>query len=172
MEEDVVDVLKRISDVIDSSCHELFSAYSVPLTQLDAADIARSRLEYCGVIGFTGDDMRGALLLGSSREPLVAVGSTDDAIRDWLAELTNQLLGRVKNQLVLLGPVIHVSTPIVLRGDYLSPMSAHDLEPHLFTTPQGGLVSVWLDAEIKPGLVLSETPDMSATTLEGEALLF
>jgi hypothetical protein len=112
--------------------------------------------------------MRGGLLLTSTRSPIDA---PDHSIRDWLAELTNQLLGRIKNKLIALGTIIHCSTPTVLRGYSIAPLSTGEVQPYLFAGA-GGYVSVWFDAEIRPEFELVPTSTSPSTVQEGETLLF
>jgi len=110
-------------------------------------------------------------MLACSREPLeLAQAGGEATMRDWLAELTNQLLGRVKNRLLALGTVIHCSTPVVLGGERIAPIQSQPLG-HLFTA-DGGVVSVWLDTLIRPDFQLSPSDDVSALGREGDTLLF
>jgi len=163
------DLRNQIEAVVTACCVELFSDYGVEIS-LAHDHRSDSNLAFCGVIGFTGNDMRGSLLLACSREPLTLAGDNVHGIRDWLAELANQMIGRIKNRLIALGTVIYCSTPIILRGEHLAPLD-NQPRPQLFHA-NGGVVSVWFDVDLNPELVLSETPDASATAREGEALLF
>jgi hypothetical protein len=165
------DPTEILSELVRNSCEDLFAHYELPLVRVDVDTQPRSSLAFCGVIGFTGDEIRGTLLLAASREPLQNVGDSDVARRDWMAEMTNQLFGRIKNRLIALGPVIYCSTPIVLRGEYLSPVVTQPYLPQVFTV-NGGIVSVWFDAEVKPDIVFAAVPDHQATSFEGETLLF
>jgi len=163
------DPINEIEAVVRDCCVELFSHYGVDLTQAEHEPDG-SNLAFCGVIGFTGSDMCGSLLLACSLEPLTLAGADVRGIRDWLAELSNQLLGRIKNRLLTLGTAIHCSTPVILRGQHLAPL---DNQPRSFLFhANGGVVSVWFDADVRPDLVLRADADTSASVLEGEALLF
>jgi hypothetical protein len=153
------DPTEILSELVRNSCEDLFAHYELPLVRVDVDTQPRSSLAFCGVIGFTGDEIRGTLLLAASREPLQGVGDSDVARRDWMAEMTNQLFGRIKNRL------------IVLRGEYLSPVVTQPYLPQVFTV-NGGIVSVWFDAEVKPDIVFAPVPDHQATSFEGETLLF
>jgi len=159
-----------IARLVEESCIALFSDYRIPITRSD--DIAaRHDLAFCGVIGFTGDDMRGSLMLACSREPLVvAQVSTDALMRDWLAELTNQLLGRVKNRLLACGTSIYSALPVVLSGERIAPIANQPLG-HLFTMA-GGVVSVWFDTELRDDFVFASVANPSPVVCEGETILF
>jgi hypothetical protein len=165
----VSDLRTQIEAVVTECCLDLFSHYGVAIVPV-TDDRCDANLAFCGVIGFTGNDLRGSLLLACSREPLSLGGDDVRAIRDWLAELANQMLGRIKNRLLTLGTVIYCSTPIILRGEHLAPLDDQP-KPQLFRAA-GGIVSVWFDVDQLTDLVLAETPDASATAREGEALLF
>jgi hypothetical protein len=117
------------------------------------------------------------LVLASSREPLEATNSTnassDTAQRDWVCELSNQLMGRVKNRLLALGAEVHLATPAGLSGKNLSLAPETLRLPQVFTAA-GGYVCVWIDCEYLEGFELTMTPsgNMEAALPEGEALLF
>ncbi|MCE9571697.1 MAG: chemotaxis protein CheX [Deltaproteobacteria bacterium] len=159
---------ERVSQIVAVACRGLFEHYDVQLTELSAHLGLAPNLGACGIIGYSGDDMRGTLLLGASNGALQV--SDANGQRDWLAELTNQLLGRIKNQLLTFGITIYSSTPLVLRGDHLSPMGDSP-PPHLFATASG-VIAVWFDSESRPGLEFAEVADASATVMEGEAMMF
>lgn len=159
-----------VAGVVQQSCIALFSHYQVAIAPSVSAQ-PTGEIALCGVIGFTGDDIRGSLMLACSREPLeLAHRGEEVAMRDWLGELTNQLLGRVKNRLLTFGTVIHCSTPVVLSGERIAPIESQPLG-HLFTA-DGGVVSVWFDTEVRPGFVLTPIDDVSEIGVEGETLLF
>ena len=76
--------------------------------------------DFGAAIGFTGDRLKGALVLSLGRRSLVASmpenlrgrHETDEMLADWAGELANQLLGRVKNGLWSSGVEIAVGTPV------------------------------------------------------------
>jgi CheY-specific phosphatase CheX len=165
----VSEVTSCLADVVQQSCIALFSHYQVAITPSER--MPSREVALCGIIGFTGDDLKGSLMLACSREPLeLAQAGGDLTMRDWLAELTNQLIGRVKNRLLAFGTVIYCSTPVVLGGERIAPIESQPLG-HLFTA-DGGVVSVWFDTVIRPGFALSPPGDVSELAQEGDTLLF
>ncbi|HEX3855033.1 MAG TPA: hypothetical protein VHW01_28920 [Polyangiaceae bacterium] len=89
-----------------------------------------------------------------------------------MSGLENQLLGRVKNQMLARGVEISPSTPIALRGEHLSPVLRQRLVAELFTA-EGGIVCVRMDCEFDEGFELAEeTAGEAAPMSEGEPLLF
>ncbi|HEY6038108.1 MAG TPA: chemotaxis protein CheX [Kofleriaceae bacterium] len=163
------EVYDSIARLVEESCIALFSDYRIAIARSE--ERAQSEVAFCGVIGFTGPDMRGSLMLACSREPLVLAQISGDAMmRDWLAELTNQLLGRVKNRLLAFGTVIHSALPVVLAGERIAPISTQPLG-HLFTA-DGGVVSVWFDTELRDDFVLAPVDNPAPIGREGETILF
>jgi hypothetical protein len=162
-----------IEQAVSESCISLFEDYSLPLKAADAAKLGDGPpLLFCGVVGFSGDQMRGTLLLATSREPLGRTSPTSDAsLREWIAELSNQLLGRIKNKLISHGVTLHLSTPIVLRGQHLAPLSANELVPFSFVC-DGGCVCVWFDADLAEGTDLTQNVELEGAIGEGTSMLF
>lgn len=131
------------------------------------------------IIGYSGDQMRGALGLAMTREVLdeahcAVMGHppSPQQADDLLAELSNQLLGRVKSALLDYGIEIYLSTPMVLRGVSLSVTSGG--KPPLlignFQTPQGP-IAVWLDAVYDVSMEAECAPDTERLR-EGDQVFF
>jgi len=165
--EDVID------QVVTSSCTSLFADYALPLKLVDLKTLAHEfEIVFCGIVGFTGDQMRGAVLLATSAEPLGrTLPSTDASLREWIAELSNQLLGRIKNKLICHGVTLHMSTPTVLRGQHIAPVSSTPIVPYTFSSG-GGVVCVWIDVELVAGVDLTQFADAPDVVSEGSGLLF
>jgi len=162
-----------LEKTINESCLQLFEHYALPLVRVRQGPLSEdTQLLFCGVVGFSGEQMRGTLLLATSKEPLGRTSPTTDAsLREWIAELSNQLLGRVKNRLIPHGVTLHLSTPIVLRGQHIAPLPRAELVPFLFSC-DGGYVCVWFDAEIAAGVDLTKTVEAEGLIVEGTSTLF
>jgi hypothetical protein len=162
-----------IESAVSDSCLSLFEDYALPLRRTDVSSLtSNAELLFCGVVGYSGEQMRGTLLLATSREPLGRTSpTTEGSLREWIAELSNQLLGRIKNKLLTRGVTLHLSTPIVLRGQHLAPLSRTELVPFAFAC-EGGAVCVWFDAELAPGIDLTTVVDTDGLASEGTSMLF
>ncbi|CAN5896723.1 hypothetical protein BH11MYX4_BH11MYX4_50180 [soil metagenome] len=169
---------RHIIDAIVTSCtRELFSLHD---TELKRSADAHEPHDYVTVIGFYGDGMRGALGLGIDRRLIVRMleqyadsVSPPVGAEDFVGETANQLLGRVKNQLLAYGVDFGIALPMVLRGiEVHLAKSATEVWPYHFAAPDGS-VTVWFDARIEPGLVLERvaTPD-DVVAREGELTMF
>ena len=162
-----------IDHIVTSSCTSLFADYSLHLERVELQTLSNEfDIVFCGIVGFTGDQMRGALLLATSAEPLGrTLPSTEASLREWIAELSNQLLGRIKNRLVSHGVTLHMSTPTVLRGQHIAPVSSTPIVPYAFSSG-GGMVCVWIDVELVLGVDLTQVTDEQDVVSEGSGFLF
>lgn len=80
-------------------------------------------MQFVAVIGFTGQQVRGSLVVGASRrQALELIGDTlarvptDSDMADWVGEMANLTLGRVKFLLCKHGLDLQITTPVLLRG--------------------------------------------------------
>ena len=165
---------KNLDRLVADNCLKLFADYKLEIRAGEPGEsLAAEPFLLCGILGFTSKHMRGALVLATTREPLERTNpAANPSHRDWICELVNQLLGRVKNQMLTCGVEIFPSTPIALRGEHLSPVLQQRLVAELFTA-EGGVVCVWMDCEFDDGFELGEVSVAAVSPLaEGEALLF
>ncbi len=154
-------------------CIELFDAYDVLLTPETGPTSRDHELVVSGIIGFSGEQLQGTLVLCATQALLDSPMFRDASSEDWIGELANQLLGRIKNRLLSYGITIFLSTPVTMRGSQLDPAPRHDdIEPlHLRGQAEGAVV--WFDVEPNDNIELqpignAETPAQR----EGDILLF
>ncbi len=128
-------------------------------------------LDRVAVIGFGGGGLRGALGLGLSNALLEKLGQPQPD--DWLSEMSNQLLGRIKNRLMRHGATIGITLPMVLRGLRVELVGASkELWAYPFEGP-GGALCVWLDVLADAKFVLGPASDEGLDIpSEGELILF
>jgi CheY-specific phosphatase CheX len=164
--------------VATKACQELFGRYGVTV-RLGAEEEEPVSPDFlvCSVIGFTGRDLRGTLILAltedlSGLSNPVAGPSDPVAQRDWVGELSNQLLGRIKLELLRWGVEISLNLPALLLGRHLAPLPRAQLKPLKFTLSKGA-AAVWVEVETRPGLKLEAPRDLEEQGPEaGDALLF
>ena len=161
------------------SCERLFEHYGVELRPLGEPGAGTVQpLLCCGVAGFHGSGIRGTAILGTSREILIRSNpGIDSGHRDWTAELANQFVGRMKNQLLQHAVDLHMATPAVIRGPDIDAGRWQHLPQLAFCQPDAtgltGVVRVWMDFELGLGFEMLEEPDPDrAGALEGETRLF
>lgn len=161
-----------LDDLLVECSNALFSAYKAPLTYTRTASFGSQPYVLAGVIGFAGSDMRGTLLLAMTGGVLQELSPSPDSMRDWIAELANQLLGRFKNKLLRFGTVIYAATPSVLRGELLTPvLPPGALAGHRFESAHGN-ACVWLDIVVRDGFSLPAPAADEVAPAEGESLFF
>ena len=169
-------VNQPIDDLVAECCAELFHDYGLDVEARKRDDFpAPEELALCGVMGFAGKQVRGALVLAATKEPLERTNpGNQQSQRDWICELANQLLGRVKNRLLLRDVEILLATPTALRGDNLCPITARIRAPQVFAASGGGFVCVWIDFELAMGFEIpaAPLPGIQAAVSEGETVLF
>jgi hypothetical protein len=167
--------LSRALNMAAECCVGLFTDHGVELwpaeRPIDEAD--RTPL-YVGIIGFTGDGVRGTLVLGAGQGPIdqSSPARFEGHERHWISELTNQLLGRIKTQMLTRGVTIHLALPVVLSVKHIAPVLRPSREPLAFEAPNGP-VYVWLDLEFDSGHSLPAEPiAMEAGLKAGAAVMF
>jgi CheY-specific phosphatase CheX len=162
------EITRAIQALAGSACIELLQAYGVQLSPCEGWTES-DEVMFSGVMGFVGDSVRGTCLLAAPQATVEAAAPRDAGARDWVGELSNQLVGRLKAKLMARGATIALSTPVVLRGVRLSPLPRTDVQPVVFTS-SAGKVLVWLEVEIEAGFQLGEERALKAS--EGELLVF
>lgn len=163
---------KTIDVLMGEAGAALFAAYGLAVETERPEQVDGVRLEIAAVIGFTGSDVRGALMLAMSNTALEASRQTHtDTPRDWIAELSNQLLGRIKNLLAGYDVDVTISTPLVLRGERIAPSMAGDEAPVVWTFSNGTAYG-WLDCEFAPNFVFRKSTHAAEVVSEGESLMF
>lgn len=161
----------QIADLTGDCCIELFAAYGVALNSNAAAEfIVSDEVLLSGVIGFVGPTLRGTCLLVGNRSPIELSSPQKAHTRDWVGELTNQLVGRLKRKFLGFGLEVALTTPVVLSGLHLRPMPRGKLSPRVFSTDSGSIM-IWVEVEAEPGFELG--PAISdSTSAEGDVLMF
>jgi hypothetical protein len=163
---------------------DIFAAYSVAIVD-DAKEGtgAENRDEkLAAVIGFSGENMRGALAFVASERllrelyPIPGRQPSEAEVSDWCGEFVNQLLGRLRNRLLPRGVEIHVSMPKVMAASHLRLTGTATVQACNLTFragPDRAEVELWFDARIEPGVDLASiVPSAPKPAKEGEHLLF
>ena len=153
-------------------CLELFIGSS-PITVDSPLAVEESALCYCAVVGFSGKSFRGSLVVGFSGAALAHLKEHGaGADRDALGELSNQLLGRLKNRLLPHDLELFLGIPVVLRGEHFSPLPRHELTALRFRLGKGDL-TIWIEIESFGGFTVRLEPmDCESAMAEGASMMF
>lgn len=161
---------ETLRDTLACKARELFADYGVACST-ESTHAESGRL-LCGILGFTGDQLCGSVVISATQEAIAESNPIrDGATRGWVAELTNQLVGRFKNALLRVGVEVAMSVPVVLTAAQLTPLPQTANDPIRLDVGTG-FVAIWLEVEADPALVLAEPGPESAIAAEGEAMLF
>jgi hypothetical protein len=176
-----------LEQVTAAACEDMFARYGVSAKLVaDDAEPKEPDFFMCSIIGFVGRDLWGTLILAVTEDisdisnPLLAnpllesasigPGKNGSLRRDWVGELSNQLLGRIKHALLRHDIEIHSNLPAVLRGRHLAPLPRVDLKPLKFAVA-GGAAAVWIETDARAGFSIG-TADADAGAAAGDSLLF
>lgn len=168
---------RRILDlVVQSSGVELLQAYGI-----SAAPMPPTALKSCplpdpalgSVVSFAGPGMQGVLVLCMPIEALrrtIEADATPHQDRDWIRELCNQLMGRIKNRLIRYQVTLRPGVPSVLDPEALRRMAGSQTDlAYVFRTLTGSVV-VWLNGDFdRTKLVFTGSVDVPG---EGDVVLF
>lgn len=159
-----------VNELAAESCRELFSDYGIDLTRgvYDWSDANQPVLS--SVMGFVGAQLRGTCLLACEHGPLDGSCPPGGKPRDWIGELGNQLVGRIKVKLLTYDIDVALTTPIILQGIRVQPLPRHPSEPITFKGA-GGVVLAWLEVEVERDFVLPDPRPANAGET-GELMLF
>jgi CheY-specific phosphatase CheX len=162
---------------------ELLPSYGTSLISCEDSDPPHSEVSaVAGIIGFTSPRFGGVLAVQTSAE-LVATtvpsavrsGSVSQkVVLDWIAELANQLLGRIKNKMIRYDGGYAMSPPTSVIGNDLN-VTAADADATTWKrleTP-AGRIYVMVDFRADREVLLSATDDEAHTAAaEGDLMLF
>jgi CheY-specific phosphatase CheX len=171
--------LTVLDDIVVTACRAVFEGAGAPLEV--AESISRETDDIGASIGFTGTSLRGSLVLISSKRLIKTVlpvavgrGSESAQIADWMGELSNQTLGRIKNRLLAYGVTLEMSTPTVLFGLSISRRDTGSIVRREFCFRHGvETLAVSLDALASPEFELTRKESaVGPGVAEGEIALF
>ena len=108
-----------LDTIVQGATVDLFRTYGVAVAPVPRRPARPPRVPdgYCGSISFQGQGMNGALTL---YVPAPILGLTKSEMiqplqaRDWIRELTNQLMGRIKTRLLQLQVTLQIGLPSAL----------------------------------------------------------
>jgi hypothetical protein len=126
-------------------------------------------------IGFSSPVLSGSLLIALPNSLVERTLPTPEAnLEDWAGELANQLLGRLKNQLLHYEVVINLALPVVIAGgDFRLPAKTRRLTRHFAFVSEAGRMCVRTEIELSPSAELvRQGGESQASFDEGELLLF
>jgi hypothetical protein len=153
---------------------DLFAAYGVSLKGNEAAPESTGgapTFAYLGVAGFRGPYFNGYIVLEANEAFLRHTNPTTSSCLDWMGELANQFLGRVKNRLLREGIQIQSIPPLVAAGHAASSLYAQDGATLSVLSDEGGSLLVWMKSQPVFDLPVEPRPP-GHVPHEGDVVLF
>src|SRR5258706_6766095 len=130
---------ETLRKLLVAKAHELFSDYGVACESVGSVVDTTNR-ELCGILGFSSNHLCGAVVVCATPDAVASSNPVGDgATRNWVAELTNQLVGRFKNDLLRTGVELVMSIPVVLTGSQVTPLHQVVSPPMLLAVGSGFL---------------------------------
>jgi hypothetical protein len=162
--------------IVQTTTIELFSSYGIAAAPIGAAMSPTGPAidEYGAIIAFRSSALNGTLALLTEVRTLTRMRQnlvTATALADWTRELTNQLMGRVKNRLARYNVTLEVGIPNSANRQLLAHHSAGkqtNIEYQFRTL--GGWVKVVLSGDFAEPLLTFAGAD--GTLENGKFVLF
>lgn len=160
-----------MDEVIQKNVLQLFPEFEM----VDDGRLATEGPALTGLIGFSGSYIRGALGLLGGDEALRKTAPKEVPFdpHDWVGELANRALGRLKIAMLRSGVEIQASTPVVLRGISVSVVRGERVRTFLLKHANQ-TIHLWVDYTPRIGLSPEDlTPIDDDEILDaGQALFF
>jgi hypothetical protein len=166
-----------IDALVQAALVELFDAYGVALDPTPCTAPVKFH-EVAAAIGFTraaadGDSCPDGWLTLSMPSSVFTLVKDDAACSsgrdDWAKELTNQLMGRIKNRLLQLGATVQIGLPVICSTSEHSPHTSTTSLTYMGAT-MGGDVLVTLEGMPEESELSGVAPE--GVALEGDAIFF
>jgi len=174
----------KFAETIMSCIIELSQDLSLPCTEVSNEQDAHTSKEesIAAVIGYSSPEIKGSMTVISTKELLkqthpnlqMGIPVGEQEIEDWVGEISNQLLGRVKNKLLKFGTSVSMATPSILAGTSLASRSPREGSRIRFKCGSDlGSLGVVVDVIPAPGFkfIIVDSSN-SATKKEGASILF
>ncbi len=164
-----------LRDLVTTSASKLFEHYDLAVDIEETSQ--RHLFHYAGVLGFTGEGIKGTMVVSASGPAIEATfpdgGSKEDR-EDWVGELCNQLLGRVANKVINFGMSIRMSTPVTFSGQELNMQKVDVAEQAgwVLRGPGEADVYVHLAVEVEDHITWEAAADAEDAPEEGDLMLF
>jgi CheY-specific phosphatase CheX len=173
---------EEVRQVVTEACVDMLGACGLPVGKIAAGRlVALSEHDLAGFIGFTGR-VRGSLIMAASSRIFSATfpsmpGSrspTQDDLLDWVGEMANQTLGRIKRRFCERGMDFETSTPTALKGRHIGVRNPpRDGIIEVALTVGEEVISICFEIEAPPGGLIFKTPaEPIECSTEGDLVLF
>lgn len=164
---------ETMMNLFSDSLTELIETYTENAPQISFDDCEDIDANMTAIVGLSSPEVSASVALITSANSAYALAKMPPACpQDWLGELGNQLAGRLKNKMSLFGLSSNLSTPTVVRGQFLQLTTSAAETINLTARFSGGVAIAQLALTINvPDLELIEQ-DVEPVSEEGSFELF
>ncbi len=159
-----------LKETIPSGLHAIFKESGVHLTETVEDQVL---YDVVAVIGFSGD-YKGAVGFSAEKALVKTVyGECNTLLSDsWVAEIANQVLGRLKNALLAYGINIQIALPMVLNGIKIQVRSINGVPYQSALRSESGGICVWVDSNWNADQAFEIVSQKEHAKHEGDMLIF
>ena len=167
-----------LSEVIHQSAidatYELFDSYGVAIHFTEITESKKESINgFLGMIGFSGVQIKGSVSVWASSEVLEKTGYSEFDKTDWIAEIANQILGRIKNKLIRFNVEVMTGTPTSIEtGDLILNFIQRNVKKYRFIHNDKQQILILLDIVFDDIAVVESIENADEAVEEGEMLLF
>ncbi|MCG8671324.1 MAG: chemotaxis protein CheX [Pseudomonadales bacterium] len=173
--------IDRFGEIFESCCCELFEPMAVSFTRVDPGEHLDEE-DPIGVLDAGSQDVEITLCLQLPMHVLsltypssggTITNVSEEALEDWVAELCNQLIGKIKNNLLKFGVRMNIGLPSAYFGADLAEVLPQGTQLVYYFSIDGEVLAATLVVDIKDdGLVLQEESGFDEGPGGGELELF
>lgn len=166
-----------LDTLVQSSTVDLFHSCGLAVAPLDPSRVKREDIKFhelTAVVSFTAPGFSGSLIVAVPSEAFALIKqdpSRPYSGRDWVREVTNQLLGRIKGRLLQFGVTLHAGLPAVIGRDSLERQRGRGplFATYAFRTLRGEII-VTLSGDIDHSIFVYS--GVTNVPSEGDIILF
>jgi CheY-specific phosphatase CheX len=164
--------IDTLTQEFEASLAELIRCYTGDDAQILAGSTEAIKETTAAIVGFGDESFRGSAVLLGDAEVVARLAEIPPSNPvDWLGELSNQLVGRLKNKLSRFGLLPQMGTPVTLSGKSLD-LGAVSAQPTAWQVIwENGSLRAILALEVAESLELV-ADETAAVAEEGSLSLF
>lgn len=175
-----------VVEQLSASCEELFENYGLKLSLIESISgsiLVDNTSDIIGLLGASAEGLRASAAIQTSfgilqkTYPAKLEGLEEQKLQDWIGELSNQLIGRLKNKMLPYGCELTLGVPAVIQGSNLKTVlpKRSEITTYRYSTETGDDVYLFLSTLIDENSFNLYSPDESSEEelmTEGEFIFF
>lgn len=160
-----------LAPLLSAAVEGVFVAYGEEGLEVESSDHGH---DIVAVVGFNSDELKGGLALGICADLARRMApSATTELADWTGEICNQIVGRIRNQLLRYAVDLGVGTPVVLAGVGISikPSRAGTLHHQCYSS-NGHQFEAFLEVTCADGYEFPTPSEEEVAAPESSVMMF